>query len=141
VRNISSNRVSDKVDLLVAILLDNRCDLFRNIVCLSRNRLIRKGASLILQIEHVEIGAHFLLLVFLDLLRVLEQAVGDRLELLDVALVADNEEKDHFLHLVLIVLTAARIVDVIEGICVWFKRLYCLLRLSINVQELADTKD
>ena len=61
-RNICTYRVSNKVDLLVTLLRDSCCDFFRDIFSLAINSFVGKSSRLVLQVEHVEVGAGVLLL-------------------------------------------------------------------------------
>ena len=107
-------------------------------ISLLATELALEGTWLVFEVKNVQICAGVQLLELLYFLSVLEQAVCNRLELLNIAFVADDEEKDKLLDATFVLIFAlARVVDIVHGVGILAKRLVSFLCRCINIKQLA----
>ena len=108
--------MSDNVKLCVLSLFDYFADFLCDIICLLFDQLYAKGSWLVLQIEEVLIYTRVSLCVLFNFLRVLKQAVGNRLKLLVKAFVPDDIEKDDFFNCRFWIVTFSRVINILSSI-------------------------
>jgi len=133
--HVGAKGVRHEVYSAVCVFTDELGDFCGDISCLLFDHPRRKGVRLILQVEEVQVEASFPIDKFLELLRVLKEAVRDGLELLDVALIAHNKEVHQLLRAFGLVVTLARVVDLVNLVRVWVNPIQIVLSLHVDVCE------
>ena len=108
-----------------------------NKISLLANKLALEGTRLVFEVKHVQICACVQLFELLYFLSVLKQAVCNGLELLNIAFITDDKEKDKLLDATFVlVFTLARVVDIVHGVGILAERLVSFLRRCINIKQL-----
>jgi len=106
-----------------------------HILCLLVHQKAGKGCRLFFKVEEVRVNANIFRLVHLDFLGIVEECVGNRLELLGEAPVADDKEKDQLLDIFGSVVAFARVVNVVQAVGIRVQVVLVFLALNVNVLQ------